>query len=185
MKKTITSIFLIPVLGLDKGLLKQYDYVNSFSDMEDKELDYDPHVVYIVFKPNSKLLFEEFLETLYNKNEFIVEDFNLDDNYVVVVFGLDKRFNTDYELIKQSKYSETSKEFQELFPKTITNVVKGKQIKRKSLQNLVFNKDNSLLEYWENKTGVLFTNDMEVWYEYDEKLEILDIEKIIKNEEND
>jgi hypothetical protein len=182
LEKTITSMFLVPTLGLDKTLLNQYNYLNSYSDLKDKEIDYDPHVVYILFKPNSKILFKDFLNNLYKYNNSILEDFNLDNDFVVVVFQLNEEFNIDYELIKISKYSKTSKKFQNLFPETVLK--QNSKGVRKSLQTLVFNKDKSLVDYWEKKIGSEFTEDMEVWYSFDPEKEILDFEQILKTLNN-
>lgn len=179
-------MFLVPTLGLDKPLLRQYNYVNSYSDMKDKVIDYDPHVVYIVFKPASKIMFKGFLDNLYKYNDTILEDFNLDDDYVVVVFQLDEEYNSDYKLVKASKYSQTSAEFKKLFPVRVESInKKGVPVTRDSLQTMVFRKDKSLLNYWEKKIGQRFTSDMEVWYEFDPEKEILDFEQILKETMNE
>lgn len=185
IKKTITSMFLVPTLGLDKPLLRQYNYINSYSDMKDKVYEYDPHVVYIVFKPSSKIMFKGFLENLYKYNNSILEDFNLDDDYVVIVFHLNEEFNRDYELVKISKYSKTSPEFKKLFPVKVHSTKDGKTSTRDSLQTLVFRKDKGLLNYWQNKIGATFGDDMEVWYEFDLEKETLDFDKILKETTNE
>jgi len=182
LEKTITSIFLVPVLGLDKSLLKNYNYLNSYSDMKDKEIDYPPHVVYILFKPKSLTSFQSFVEDQYaDPNSGLLEDFNIEKELVVLVYKLDDKFKKDIELVKASKYSKTSKKFQQLFPEIIKFEKDGVTHRRKSLQNLVFNKDQSLLNYWSEKIGtkILANYDMEVWYSFEPKKETLDITSIL------
>lgn len=181
LEKTITSMFLVPALGLDKETLHKYNYLNSYSEMVDKDKEYDPHVVYILFRPTSKELFQDFIEKQYDLEKGLLEDYNLDDEFVVLVFQLDDKFKKDYELVKISKYSKTSKDFQKLFPALVVKKnQKGIITQRPSLQKLVFTKDPSLHNYWEQKIGGKLPEDAEVWYDFNIEKETLDFESIIK-----
>jgi hypothetical protein len=47
-----------------------------------------------------------------------------------------------------------------------------------SLQYRVFNKTEDLIKFWEEKLGVEFDDDQEVWHAFIEENEILNIEKL-------
>jgi len=47
-----------------------------------------------------------------------------------------------------------------------------------SLQYRVFNRTEDLIRFWEDKLGVEFDDDQEVWHAFEEKNEILNIEKL-------
>lgn len=47
-----------------------------------------------------------------------------------------------------------------------------------SLQYRVFNRTEDLVKFWEDKLGVEFTDDQEVWHGFEEENEILNIEKL-------
>ena len=87
-------------------------------------------------------------------------------------------FRSDYELIKQGRYSETSEKFQNLFPKVIKIVKSGLHKDELSLQFRIFKKSGDLKEYWEEQTGMEFSEHMEVWPGWDEDKETLDLDKI-------
>jgi hypothetical protein len=84
----------------------------------------------------------------------------------------------DIELIKKGKYSQTSTKFQQIFPKIVKITKNGFQKDELSLQYRIFNKTEDLRQFWEDKLGVVFDDDMEVWHGFVEDKEILDLDKI-------
>jgi hypothetical protein len=96
----------------------------------------------------------------------------------VVVYQLDNKFKKDFGLIKEGLYSRTSKEFQALFPKIIKIKKNGLQKDEISLQYRVFNRTEDLIKFWEDKLGVEFDDDQEVWHAFILEDEILNIEKL-------
>ena len=123
-------------------------------------------------------IFNYFLDNEYDRTEAIVEDYDLDGGYVVLVYKLNEQYNEDWNLVKQGKYSKTSKEFQNLFPKVKKVIVNGRYKDELSLQVRIFNKDPQLKEYWEELLNVPFKDDMEFWDKFDEEKETLNIDKI-------
>ena len=101
-----------------------------------------------------------------------------EDGYVVIVYKLNIRFKSDFMLIKSGKYSKTSRSFQDLFPKAVKIKVEGRQRDEISLQIRIFRKTTDLIEFWEEKLGVSFDKDQEVWEGWDEEKEILNINKV-------
>lgn len=177
MKKTITSIFFVPTLKIGKENLTKHGYINGYQKDEGKDASYR-NCIYVLFKPDNMDLFREFLENEYDRTKSVVDDYDYQDGYVVVVYRLNAKFKKDYELIKQGRYSKTSLEFQALFPKTVKIVKNGMLRDEISLQYRIFNKTEDLRKYWEEKIGIDFQDDMEVWSVWNEEDEILNIDKI-------
>jgi hypothetical protein len=177
IKKNITTIFIVPTLDVNKDYLKNNNFINGYTEDANKDVQYKD-CVYLLFKPKNFDYFKTFLENEYDRAKGIVEDYDYEDGYVVVVYKLNENFKKDFVLIKQGLYSKTSPEFQKLFPRIIKIVKNGLNKDEISLQYRVFNKTEDLKQYWEEKLGVQFDESMEVWSGFDEKNEILNIDKI-------
>lgn len=177
--RTITSIFMMPTLNINRDSLFNNGYVDAYIDDKNKQYPYE-QMLYLLFKPQDLQLFKNFLDQEYERTKQIIEDYDYEEGFVVIVYALDKRWSNDFELIKESKYSKTSKEFQNLFPKKLTNFVDKKDTEEKtSLQHLIFQRDGKLLTFWEEKIGtnVLTTNNLEVWPYFNIEKETLKIEE--------
>jgi hypothetical protein len=126
--------------------------------------------------------FREFLDNEYERTKSVIEDYDHEDGFVVVVYQLDEKYKKDFNLIKQGKYSKTSKDFQKLFPKVIKITRNGLHKDEISLQYRIFNKADDLVSFWEEKLGIDFAEtvgeDFEVWEGWDETKEILELDKI-------
>ena len=92
-------------------------------------------------------------------------------------------FDIDFYLIRQGRYSETSKKFQKIFPKAVKIKKNGLHRDEISLQYRVFNKTDDMIEYWEDKIGIDWDESLEVWEGFDKSREILDINKLKKSVE--
>jgi hypothetical protein len=132
----------------------------------------------LLFKPININKFRRFLDDEYERTKTIIEDYNYEDGFVVVVYKLDTSFIKDFDLIKEGKYSKTSLPFQALFPKVVTLIKNGSSREEISLQYRIFNKTQDLVQYWEDKFGIEFDNKQEIWDGFREEDEILDIDKI-------
>ena len=177
IKKTITSIFMVPTLGIPRGALVENGFINGYSKDDSKDVQYE-NSIYLLFKPKNLDKFREFLDSEYERTKAIVDDYDYEDGYVVVVYELDKKFSKDFDLVRKGKYSKTSKPFQALFPKVIKLVRNGLHKDEISLQYRVFNRTEDLVKFWEDKLNVEFDEDQEVWHGYIEEDEVLNIEKL-------
>ena len=177
VKKTITSIFMVPTLKVPKGELSDNGFINGYIKDESREVQYEG-CIYLLFKPKDLDKFREFLDGEYERTKSVIDDYDYDDGFVVVVYQLDSTFNKDFKLIKKGKYSHTSKSFQALFPKLVKIKKGGYSRDEVSLQYRVFNKTEDLVRFWEDKLGVEFDEDQEVWHAFDAEEETLNIEKI-------
>lgn len=182
IKKTITSIFMVPTLKIEKGALLNNGFINGYIKDVVKDLEYK-NSIYLLFKPENLDKFREFLDKEYERTKAVVDDYDYPGGFVVVVYKLDDKFKKDFELIKQGKYSKTSAKFQALFPKVVKVKLGGLQRDEISLQYRVFNKTQDLIQFWEDRLGVMFEDDQEIWYAFEEENETLDSEKLKQHED--
>lgn len=168
---------MAPTLKLAGIEEEKHGFVNAFEKDATRDIQYED-VVYLVFKPENIDKFREFLDNEYERTENIVEDYDYPGGYVVVIYKLDPNFKHDFDLVRKSKYSKTSKEFQFLFPTSVKIMVNGLHRDQLSLQHRVFRKAEDLRLFQEDRTGFTFTENMEVWSEYDPEEETLNINKI-------
>jgi hypothetical protein len=131
-----------------------------------------------LFKPSDLDKFKEFLDVEYERTKSVIDDYDYEDGYIVVVYKLNTKYSKDFKLVKQSQYSKTSKEFQLLFPKIVKLVKSGVNREEISLQYRVFNKTEDMVKFWEEKLDVTFDPDQEVWHGYNEEDEILNLDKL-------
>ena len=180
IKKTITSIFIVPIFGIDKASLTKHGYVNGYIRDERRDVQYKD-CIYLLFKPTDLETFREFLDDEYERTKAIIDDYDYEDGYVIIVYKIDGKHSKDVACIKEGLYSRTSSEFQALFPKIVKIVKNGLHRDEISLQYRVFNKTEDLKQYWEEKLGVDFDDSMEVWSRFDIEKEILNLDKIKEN----
>jgi len=181
-KVTITTMFILPTLNIDKAELKANGFINGYIYDDRKDVQHE-NVVYILFKPTNLDKFRVFIENQMTLKKDIIDDYDYEDGYVVLVYNLNKKWKKDFNLVKEGLYSQTSKGFQNLFPKTIkVEKQKGNFRDETALQHRVFDKSSDLRSYWEDKIDMKFTEEMEVWDGFDPIRETLNLDKI-KTEE--
>ncbi len=164
-------------LSIGREKLIDNGFVNGYIKDGRKDIQYE-NAVYLLFKPNDLDKFRHFLDSEYEKTKSIVDDYDYEDGYVVVVYEINERLKSDIELIKQGKYSQTSNKFQEIFPKVVQIKKNGLRRDEISLQYRVFNKTEDLVQFWEDKLGVDLPDDVEVWHGFFDEFETLDLDKI-------
>lgn len=171
--KTITTMFFVPTLGIDRDKMRANEFSNGYIKDARRDVQYE-NAVYLLFRPKDLDKFKDFLDDEYERTANIIDDYDYEDGYVVVVYKLDEKFDKDFSLIKEGKYSKVSQKFQNIFPKMVKDYASNKV----TLQFRIFNKTQDLREFWEEKLGMELDDDMEVWYTFDEEKETLDLEKI-------
>jgi hypothetical protein len=176
-KHTITSIFIVPTLSIGKEKLLDNGFVNGYIKDVKRDIQYE-NAVYLLFKPEDLDKFRNFLDNEYERTKSIIDDYDYEDGYVVVVYEINPRLKGDVELVKQGKYSQTSPAFQGSFPKVVQIKKNGLRRDEISLQYRVFNKTEDLVKFWEDKLGVELPSDVEVWHGFFEENEVLDLNKI-------
>jgi hypothetical protein len=188
LNKTITSIFLVPLLKIPKDAMRANNFVNGFIKDAEKDVQYED-AVYLLFYPDNIDKFREFLISEYERCECIIDDYDYFDNkFVVVVYKLDGKYKEDIELVKQGKYSKTSKEFQEEFPQKVNILEKGFHRNELSLQYRIFNRTEDLIKFWNEKlesdiVSVLGEENFEVWEGFQSERETLTLIKLKEYEQ--
>ena len=172
---------MVPTLKVPKDALRSNGFINAYI-RDDRKDDQYKESIYLLFKPDDLDKFREFLDNEYERTKTVIEDYDYEDGFVVVVYQLNEKYKKDFTLIKQGKYSKTSSDFQKVFPKIIKIVKNGLHRDELSLQYRIFNKATDLVDFWEEKLGIdlktTVGNDFEVWEGWDEQKEILELNKI-------
>jgi hypothetical protein len=176
-KHTITSIFIVPTLSIGRDKLINNGFVNGYIKDGMRDIQYE-NAVYLLFKPTNLDKFKNFLDSEYERTKSIIDDYDYEDGYVVIVYEINSKLKDDIELIKQGKYSKTSTQFQGIFPKVVKIKKNGLNRDEVSLQYRVFNKTEDLIQFWEDKLGVELPEDLEVWHGFFDEFETLDLNKI-------
>jgi hypothetical protein len=168
---------MVPTLSIGKDTLLENGFINAYSKDGRKETQYK-NSIYLLIKPKNLDRFRTFLDGEYERTKAIIDDYDYEDGYVVVVYELDSKFKKDFLLIKEGKYSKTSPDFQKMFPKVVKIKRNGMSKDEISLQFRVFNKTEDLRQFWEDKFGMEFDDDWEVWDGFDIDKETLNLDKI-------
>lgn len=166
---------MVPTLKIPKDALANNGFINAY--IRDELKDEYPDCVHLLFKPSNIDRFREFLESEQERTSNVVDNYDYNDNYVVVVYKLDSKFKSDFELVKKGKYSKTSKEFKNLFPKAVKLMKNGLHRDEISLQWRIFKRTTDLVEFWEDKLNVNI-GDQEVWDTFYEEKEVLNINQL-------
>jgi len=168
---------MVPTLKIPKDALRENGFINGYVKDGSREVQYD-NCIYLLFQPKDLDKFREFLDSEYERTKDLIDDYDYEEGYVVVVYQLDAKFSKDFDLVRRGKYSKTSPAFQALFPKVIKIKKNGLHRDEISLQYRVFNRTEDLIKFWEAKLGVEFSDDQEVWHGFEEENEILNIQKL-------
>ena len=169
---------MVPTIGIKRDTLHANDFLNGYAKDETRDEQHDD-ACYLLFRPRNIDRFREFLDSEYERTKDIIEDYDHPHGFVVVVYKLNPKFKLDFELIRESRYSTTSPEFQALFPKVVKIKVNGLSRDEISLQVRIFKKTDDLRQFWEDAFQENLAENVEYWEGYHEKNEIL-TEKTLK-----
>lgn len=174
-KKNCTTIFLLPSIGHTRQKLLQYGFLSAYLDDITHETHHE-NAVYVLFKPSKMLEFHKFMENEYRKSSLIMEDYDYEGGYIVVIYKINEKFLPDYYLFLEGKYSQFSKDYIKLFPVKIPVVRSdGRRVLVTSLQHRLFNRTADIKELWEKRIGEKIPDGMELWSIPDMSKEVLDI----------
>lgn len=174
-RKNCTTIFLLPGIGHTRQKLLPFGFLSAYLDDVNHEVHYE-EAVYLLFKPSDLSGFQKFLEQEYKEPTLIVEDYDYEGGYTVVVYKIDEKYLLEYQLFLQGKYSQFRPEYIARFPTElfIENSEGFMELKH-SLHYHIFNRTKEIKEYWEKKIGEKIPDDMELWSSPDMDKEVLDI----------
>jgi hypothetical protein len=177
VKKTIATIFMVPTLKIKRESLIENGFINGYVSDSRRDVQYR-NAVYLLFKPTNLDRFREFLTDEYERTTYVLDDYDYEDGYVVVVYQLNPMWKEDFMLVREGLYSRTSEEFQKVFPKVIKITKNGLHRDEISLQYRIFKKTEDLKQYWEDRLDITFTDDMEVWDGFHFTKETLDLDTV-------
>lgn len=180
--KTITSIFMVPILKIPRETLKENKFLNGYIKDKVRGIEYDD-AIFLLFRPEQLDRFRVFLDSEYERTKNIIDDYDHPGGFVVVVYKLNPDYAEDYALIRKGKYSKTSPEFQAEFPKKVTIKTGFRPKQELSLHYRIFNRTEELLRFWEEKLDVTFGDNQEVWEGFLEERETLTEEKLKEYEQ--
>lgn len=176
---TNTTIFLVRGIGHSSGDLRKYGFLNAYLD----DVSHEPHYtesIYLLFKPADIEDFSYFLDTEQQRTSLLIEDYDYDGGYIVLVYRFPEQYLHEYNLFLNGQYSYFRKTYTSMFQEEVE--IKNKFAivvkKSKSIHYHVFNKTKELKEMWEERIGQPIPDDGEYWPIVDMNKEILDIEKI-------
>lgn len=210
---TDTGLFLLPCYGRSLKEWKNFGFINCYLSDVDREKvnDTDIHL-YLLFKPATEplrvkqlggyetvekdsqsarlqTLIENF-EEMDTKHLFLLEDYDYEDGYIVLVLKFPEKFRKDYNRYLRGSYSLFSDEFKKTLPETIiTEFVnefnKIEKLSGKSLQYMITHKSDRLKEYQEEKYGLDLTDANEYYHKISLENETLNINKFYNISKND
>jgi hypothetical protein len=158
VKKSKTTLFLLPLLQLDWFELQENGFVNAYLGDDDYEIICDNHL-FLLFNPYKFTVgFENFCQKLRDNPLFSLEYDcpNYENGKVMFVFGIPSEYQHILPNFKKGEYSKMDKRYvNKFFPKYIDSKV--------SIRWKVFYKDPSLKAFWEEKLAVEIAADKELW----------------------
>lgn len=177
-KKNCATIFLLPGIGLVRKDVLEVGFISAYLD----DVNHEPHyenAVYLLFKPENMDTFRTFMTIEKLRSAPILEDYDYEGGYVVVVYRFFDKYMPEYQLFLEGKYSKFSEEYIKLFPEQVAIPNADGKIKMEySLQYHIFNRSNAIKEFWEDRIGQKLDEDAELWSSPDLDLEVLDINNL-------
>ena len=174
-----TTAFMLPALDLNNEkasykLLEHFGFVNCYIDHK-QSLYKDNNHVFMVFNlsKETKKEFHRFYNIYRTYSNFVV-DYMVDSSLIVVVFKVKSKWQNTYEMFKQSKYSQMSKEYADMF-KQIS--ISGRV--NIGYQYLVIHKHKEYREHLEKELDVKIDSKAELMDKLDLSKEIFDYERVI------
>lgn len=172
---------MVPTLKIPKGELQANGFINGYVKDNRRESQYKDSI-YLLFQPIQLDKFREFLDSEYERTKNVIEDYDYEDGFVVIVYKLEVAFKPDFDLVKKGKYSKTSPSFQNSFPKIVKIITKDNLSRDEiSLSYKIFNRTQDLIAFWEKKLEMTLDDSQELWTGFEEENETLDLDKIKKN----
>jgi len=157
-ESTLSSLFLLPLLNLEKIDLKKYNFINLYLGEE----QYVDNKLYLLFEGESAYEYADYLKYTHH---LYVDSYFLDKK-TMIVFNVPREFEKDYKYFIEGKYSKFSNSFKDLFPKT-SNVYDNLGVflnKEHTIYYHIFNRSEWLKETWMEKLKINeIPEDLELW----------------------
>lgn len=188
-KFNTTTLFLTKFLFQENfDSLKKVGLINSFiEDPTIMELLNESETKYVFLLFNNKKLktseIKIIVESLLSVKTPVAFEYELVNNFGMVVIKFPSKFIKDYNHLVQGQYSKLSLEFKESFPNTkdVFNEKKQRIGKEYTIYHHIFNKTDWLKEFWMKKLNLVELDDsLELWEKPTQKDLEFDISRILK-----
>jgi len=166
-----------PTLKIEEEDQIRNGFINAYMKDVDCQMEYTD-CAFLLFKPPDIDVYNHFVEKEYERTQQLIDDYDYEGGYCVLVYKLDVKFKEDFEKVKKGMYSKTSKEFQNLFKKVKKVVRNGLHNDEITLQHLIFRKSPDLKKYWEDKIEMSLKDEFETWTTWVEEKETLDVNNL-------
>lgn len=167
-KSTITSLFIVPILRIDKKELTRHGFENAYIKDEVRGLDY-PHAIYLLFRAPNQLAFNEFIEEERDR-KVLIDEYDYRDGWTVLVYRYHEQWQEDIDILMQGRYSEVSDAYKREIPAKSQGA--GAQTTM-TMQHHVFNKTQFIKNSLEKKYGIgdvlEADSSIECWSYYPER----------------
>lgn len=174
-KLTNTTLFLVPVLGLDvDNMQSRYGFINGYLEDNEQQTS-SPYPVFLLFRPDDLIEFQKFVEQEYRRTGDLLLDYDYDGGFVVLLYHFPEKFHKDYRRFLKGKYSRLSLAFTARLP-AYEKHPDGTLSPEFSLQRNIILKIPDFIARLEEDFEVEITG--ECWSIPDRKAETLDIERI-------
>ncbi len=107
LKTTISRVFMVRTLGLQKDVLDKYGFINSFSKDQSAGIEFNKDFVILAFRPSNQTQFQQFVNSETRRTQLLIRNYSYPCGIKMLVYKLDPRFAADFELVRQGKYSKT------------------------------------------------------------------------------
>lgn len=168
-----SQLFVMEILRIDPMDLIKNRFLGSFFYNDEADVEYKD-CLHLLFHPENYEIFYNFIEHEQSRGANILDEFDYEDGYIILVYKIPEKFIPDVEIVKLGKYSTVSKEYKSKFAAKITN---GNE-EFLSISRLVFDKSNILKEYWEEEFDVQFTKNQEFWRKMKKEEETFSLQKL-------
>jgi hypothetical protein len=160
---SVSNLFLVPLLNIGRPRLDKLGFINSYLYNSEEE-DYPKNSIHLLFQPKSIEAFNDFILDERQAGNSIIDEKDYPGNLVMVTYSLPKRFEKDYKLIWEGRYSETSSAYQKSIPEVVKFVKKtGVSATDMTIQHMIFKKYEPLKRFWEEELDVVIGDDQELW----------------------
>jgi hypothetical protein len=163
LKTTATSMFVMPLLGINRKELELHGLENAYIKDEILGFDYN-HAIYILFKPPLLDKFNNFIEGERTRGAQIIDEYDYPEGWVMLVYQWPEKWKKDVDIVLTGKFSKVSEEFKCVTPEFVERTLGGFRTKKLSTQHQIYQKTDLLKNYWKEKYDLDLDKEDECWH---------------------
>lgn len=185
-EKTLTNLFLLPLINLKSDVKEHFSFVNAYlgdSNYKVEVLKDNRPNLFLLFRPKSLSDFTVFLDGVKNEDDNLLDYYDVGYGLMMLVYSFPMEFNNEYKHFLCGNYSKFTQEAIKMFPDTKDAYRDGKKVgKEYTIYHHIFNRTQWMYDVWCKRLGVIeLDEDMEYWSKPVLTDEYFDINKIIEN----